>query len=69
MRWTIVGGISPSASAGIGGRLPALTPMRIGMPRSFAAATTVFTFSGSRMLPGLRRRPWKPDLIAASAQR
>src|SRR3972149_4433142 len=56
MRSTIDGGISPSARAGMGGRLPALTPMRIGMARSFASLTTVRTFSGSRMLPGLRRR-------------
>ena len=40
MRCVFGGGSSPSASAGIGGSEPSLTPMRIEMPRSFAAWTT-----------------------------
>ena len=69
MRCHFGGGVSPSARGGSGGRLPSFTPTRMGTPRSWARRTTVRTFSASRMLPGLRRRPWTPALSAASARR
>ena len=39
---------------------PALTPMRMGMRRSFAALTTSMTICLPPMLPGLSRRPSTP---------
>ena len=63
------GVMPPCASAMSGSRLPALTPMRIGRPRSFASCATVLICAGLRMLPGLRRRPCTPASIAASARR
>ncbi len=46
---------------------PALTPIRIGSPRSFASRATTLMCSALRMLPGLSRSPWTPASIAASA--
>src|SRR5690242_10699539 len=48
-------------------RLPALTPMRIGVPWSRAAAAISFTWSSNlRMLPGLTRTAAQPASIAAN---
>jgi len=47
-------------------RLPALTPMRIDVPWSFAAAAISLTWSSkARMLPGLTRTAAQPASIAA----
>ncbi len=48
---------------------PALTPMRIGMPLSRAAAITARTRSSRPMLPGLMRRQSTPVFATASAIR
>src|SRR3982074_1671326 len=48
-----------------GSRLPALTPMRIGRPRSRASRATVLMWSALRMLPGLRGRAWTPASLGA----
>ena len=69
IRLCLDGGSSPSARAGIGGSDPSFTPMRIEIARSVAALTTSRTLSASRMLPGLRRRPWMPPSIDVSASR
>ena len=63
MRW---GTVSDGSAAS--GSEPALMPMRMGTPRSFAAFTTAVTFSGSLILPGLRRRPSTPALIDSKAR-
>ncbi len=63
------GVIPPWASAMSGSRLPALTPIRIGKPRSPASCATALIWSGLRMLPGFRRSPCTPASIAASARR
>ena len=47
-------------------REPALTPMRMGTPRSFASEAMALMWSGLRMLPGLRRRQCTPASRAAS---
>src|SRR5689334_19067938 len=48
-------------------RLPALTPIRIGMPAPEAAAAISFTLSSNwRMLPGLTRTAAQPASIAAN---
>src|SRR4051812_40754239 len=48
-------------------RLPALTPIRIGMPASEAARAISFTLSSNwRMLPGLTRTAAQPASIAAN---
>jgi broad specificity phosphatase PhoE len=44
-----------------------LTPIRIGMPRAFAASPMTLTFSCLRMLPGLMRTAAQPASIAAMA--
>ena len=47
-------------------RLPALTPIRIDVPRSFAARAISLTWSSNcRMLPGLTRTAAQPASIAA----
>ncbi len=46
-----------------GGRLPKLTPIRIGISRSFAKVTTSFTFWLSRIFPGLSLKQSTPDRI------
>src|SRR5690242_15537468 len=51
-------------------RLPALTPMRIGVPWSRAAAAISLTWSSNlRMLPGLTRTAAQPASIAANTYR
>ena len=48
-------------------REPLLTPTRMGMPRSFAVATTACTLSGPPMLPGLMRILSAPFSMEAMA--
>ena len=57
----------PYFSYSDGSSEPALTPIRIGMPRSRASEATALMCSGLRMLPGLSRSPCTPASIAASA--
>ncbi len=57
----------PCASMMSGSSEPALTPMRIGNPRSFASSATALMCAGLRMFPGLSRSPCTPASIAASA--
>ena len=52
-----------------GSREPALTPMRMGTPRSWASVATARMWAGLRMLPGLRRRQATPASRAARARR
>ena len=61
--------LPPCFSYSAGSSDPPLTPIRMGMFRSFASAATALMCSGLRMLPGLSRRPWTPASIAASAMR
>ena len=46
---------------------PALTPMRMGTPRSLASAATCLISASLRRLPGLSRRPCTPASRAARA--
>ena len=46
---------------------PALTPMRMGTPRSRASAATCLISASLRRLPGFRRSPCTPASSAASA--
>ena len=64
-----MGGISPSASARIGGRLPALTPMRIGMPRSLASRDDRLHLVGVADVAGVEAQAVEAGSIAARAQR
>ena len=50
-------------------RLPAFTPMRIGMCLARQASATAFTFSGAPILPGLMRILSMPRSAASSASR
>ena len=58
---------SRSSSCRCLGSEPEFTPMRIGVPASFAAAATSATLSGPPMLPGFRRMQCAPAAIALSA--
>ena len=61
---TIASGVTrpPCFSYSFGSRLPPLTPMRIGIPRSLHSCATTLMCSGLRMLPGLRRRHCTPGV-------
>src|SRR3954471_18089239 len=60
------GGALPYFSSSRGSREPALTPIRIEVPRSLAAAAISLTWSSNlRMLPGLTRTAAQPASIAA----
>src|SRR5215207_2189463 len=61
-------GFSRSSSCRCLGREPEFTPIRIGVPFSFAFTATSATFSRPPMLPGLRRMQWAPASIAFSAR-
>ena len=61
------GGPAVAARRAPGARDPALTPMRMGTPRSFASGATGLISASLRRLPGLSRRPWTPASSAASA--
>ena len=49
------------------GSEPEFAPIRIGMPRAFAASTTSATLSGPPMFPGLMRTAATPASMAFSA--
>ena len=66
---TMLSGVTPMEATRSLGRLPVLTPMRMGTLCAFAQSTTRRTSSWRSMLPGLMRSLWMPFSIAPMASR